>query len=116
METFSALLAIVRGIHRSPVNSLHKGQWRGYLMFSLICAWINDWENNREAGDLIRHRTHYDVTVMILHCIVILILAHWIITSLVGGLHLKIYEYFESYVTFSEDFWLDYIDIMFLYQ
>ena len=32
----------VRGIHRSPVNSPHKGQWRGALMFSLICAWIND--------------------------------------------------------------------------
>ena len=30
-----------RGIHRSPVNSTHKGQWRGTLMFSLICAWIN---------------------------------------------------------------------------
>ena len=33
----------VRGIHRSPVNSTHKGQWRGALMFSLICVWINDW-------------------------------------------------------------------------
>ena len=31
----------VRGIHRSPVNSPHKGQWRGALMFSLTCAWIN---------------------------------------------------------------------------
>ena len=41
----------VRGIHRSPVNSPHKGQWRGALMFSLICVWINDWVNNREAGD-----------------------------------------------------------------
>ena len=41
----------VRGIHRSPVNSPHKGQWRGALMFSLICAWINGWVNNREAGD-----------------------------------------------------------------
>ena len=30
----------VRGIHRSPVNSPHKGQWRGALVFSLICAWI----------------------------------------------------------------------------
>ena len=30
----------VRGIHRSPVNSPHKGQWRGALMFSLIYAWI----------------------------------------------------------------------------
>ena len=33
----------VRGIHRSPVNSPHKSQWRGALMFSLICAWINAW-------------------------------------------------------------------------
>ena len=55
----------VRGIHRSPVCSPHKGQWRGALMFSLICAWINGWVNNREAGDLRRHRAHYDVTVMI---------------------------------------------------
>ena len=44
--------------------SPHKGQWRGALMFSLICAWINDWVNNREAGDLRRHRCHYDVNVM----------------------------------------------------
>ena len=54
----------VRGIHRWPVNSPHKGQWRGALIFSLICAWINGWVNNREAGDLRRHRAHYDVTVM----------------------------------------------------
>ena len=54
----------VRGIHRSPVNSPHKGQWRGALMFSLICAWINGWVNYREAGDLRCHRAHYDVTVM----------------------------------------------------
>ena len=54
----------VRGIHRSPVNSPHKGQRRGALMFSLICAWLNGWANNREAGDLRRHRAHYDVIVM----------------------------------------------------
>ena len=54
----------VRGIHRSPVNSPQKGQWRGALMFSLICAWINVWVNNRYAVDLRRHCTHYDVTVM----------------------------------------------------
>ena len=30
----------VRGIHRPPVNSPHKRQWRGALLFSLICAWI----------------------------------------------------------------------------
>ena len=41
----------LRGIHRSPVNSPHKGQWRGGLMFYLICVWINGWVNNREAGD-----------------------------------------------------------------
>ena len=50
----------VRGIHRG-----HKGQWRGALMFSLICVWINGWVNNREAGDLRRYRAHYDVTVMV---------------------------------------------------
>ena len=55
----------VRGIHRSPVNSPHKGQWRGALMFSLICVWINSWVNNGEAGDLRRYRAHYDVTVML---------------------------------------------------
>ena len=54
----------VRGIHRSPVNSPHKGQWRGALMFSLICVLINGWVNNREAGDLRHHRGHYDVMVM----------------------------------------------------
>ena len=54
----------VPGIHRSPVNSPHKGQWRGALMFSLICAWINCWVNNREAGDLRCYRAHYDVIVM----------------------------------------------------
>ena len=48
----------VRGIHRSPVNSPHKGHWRGALMFSLICVWINGWVNNGEAGDLRRYRAH----------------------------------------------------------
>ena len=54
----------VRGIHRSPVNSPHKGQWRGALMFSLICARINGWVKTREAGDLRRYHAHYDVIVM----------------------------------------------------
>ena len=51
----------VRGIHRSPVNSPHKGQWRGALMPSLICVWVN----NREADNLRRYRAHYDVAVML---------------------------------------------------
>ena len=57
-------LPFMRGIHRSPVNSPHKGEWRWALMFSLICVWINDWVNSRQAGDLRHHRAHYDVTLM----------------------------------------------------
>ena len=50
----------------SPVNSHHKGHWRGALMFSLSYAWTMGWVHNRDAGDLRRHahRAHYDVTVM----------------------------------------------------
>ena len=44
----------VRVIHRSPVKYPKKSQWRGALMFSLICA-----------CDSRRHRAHYDVTVML---------------------------------------------------
>ena len=64
MEPFSALLAICEG--NSPVSGEfpHKGQWRGALVFSLICARINDWVNNGDTGDLRRFHTHYDVTVM----------------------------------------------------
>ena len=48
----------VRGIHWLPMNSPHKGQWRGTLMLSLICAWTNGWVNNWDAGD------YHDVTLM----------------------------------------------------
>ena len=64
METLSALLTLCAGNSPVPVNSQHRGQWRGALMFSLICARINDWVNNREAVDLRRHHGHYDVNVM----------------------------------------------------
>ena len=57
----------VRRIHRSPVNSPHKGQWRGALMFSLIYTWIKGWVNKLGAGDLRRQRVHYDVSVMCLY-------------------------------------------------
>ena len=40
LNHFPSYWSFVRGIRRSPVNSPHKGQWRGALMFSLICAWI----------------------------------------------------------------------------
>ena len=54
----------VRGIHRSTVNSLHKGQWRGALIITLNCARINSRVNNRLAGDSRRYRPHYDVILM----------------------------------------------------
>ena len=54
----------VRGIHGSSSNSPHKGQWRGALMFTLVCAGTNGWINNRDAGDLRRNSAHYDVTVV----------------------------------------------------
>ena len=60
METFSALLALCVGNSPIPVNSPHKGQWRGALIFSFICTRINGWVNNGEAGDLRRKCAHYD--------------------------------------------------------
>ena len=44
---FPCQLAFERGIHRSPVNSPHKGQWRGALMFCLICAWTVEKKSGR---------------------------------------------------------------------
>ena len=61
---FLSYWPFVRGIHWSPVDSPHKGQWRRVLMFSLIRAWTNSYANNRDAGDLRYHHAHYDVTVM----------------------------------------------------
>ena len=64
METLSALLALCAGNSPVPVKSPHKGQKRGALMFSLICAWKDGWVNNRKAGHLGCHRAHYDVIVI----------------------------------------------------
>ena len=49
---FPRYWSFVRGIRRSLVDSPHKGQWRGALVLSLICAWAYGWANNRDAGDL----------------------------------------------------------------
>ena len=70
MEIFSTLLALCAG--NSSVNSPHKGQWRGALMFSLMCVWTNSWSNNGYAGDLRRHHVHYEVTVILLRVSAIL--------------------------------------------
>ena len=64
MDTFSVSLALCGG------NSLVTGEFplqrpmMWSLDFSLICAWINGWVNNHEAGLLRHHHTHYGVSVM----------------------------------------------------
>ena len=78
----STAMLMSMGIHWSPVNSPHKGQRRGALMFPLICTWINGWVNNREAGDLRRHRAHYDVTIMQRACMSYIAQDHCITTKL----------------------------------
>ena len=55
---------IVRGIHRSLVDSPHKGQRGRALMFSLMGAWTNGWVNSRDVGDLIRHGAHCNVILI----------------------------------------------------
>ena len=40
---FLSYWLFVRGSHQSPVDSPHKGQWRGVLMFSLMYDWRNNW-------------------------------------------------------------------------
>ena len=63
-KNFPRYWPFVRGIHRSSVNSPHKGQWRGALILSLIYVWINIWVNNNKAVDSRRYRVHYDFSVM----------------------------------------------------
>ena len=65
MEHFPRYWPFVNGIHRSPVDSSHKSQWRVALLCSLIFAWPNGWAKNRDAGDLRRHGTDNDVIVML---------------------------------------------------
>ena len=55
---------LCEGNHRSPVDSPHKGLWRGALVYSLISAWTNGWANNRDTCDLRCHHSHYGAIVM----------------------------------------------------
>ena len=92
METFSVFPRnFVRGIHWSPVNSPHKGQWRGALMLSLICS-VNKRLNKQSWGwCLRRHGAHYDVIVLgpcviscpislLLHFVVVINTKVWLIS------------------------------------
>ena len=99
----------VRGIHRPPVKSPHKGQWHRALMFSLICTRINGWVNNGEAGDLRRHRAHYDVTVMTSAlrgdpvCVVSFFMTYMWVHTEDANMHTSCYEMYV-FVTFRHCF------------
>ena len=69
METFFTLLVVCEGNPPVSGDFPHKGQWRGALASSLICAWTNGWANNRDAGDL---RRRYDALIMTsLPCVIV---------------------------------------------
>ena len=64
-ENISVLLAICVG--NSPVTDelpVQRPVTRGFDVFFDLPP-NNGWVNNREAGDLRRHRAHYDVIVML---------------------------------------------------
>ena len=60
MEIFSFLLAICVG--NSSVTGEFPAQrpvTQSFHGFFFICAWINGWVNNGEAGELRHRRAHY---------------------------------------------------------
>ena len=87
METFLRCWAFVWGFHWSPVNSPHRDHWCGALLFSLICAWLNGWVNNREAGDLRRHHAHYDVIAILMvdQCALLCYLYYYVVQDFACG-------------------------------
>ena len=70
METFSVLLALCA--ENSPVTSEFPSQRPVTQSFDVFfdLRLNKRWVNNREAGDLIRHHAHYDVTVMLQYSLV----------------------------------------------
>ena len=70
----SASPAFVLGIHRSPVNSPHKGQWRGKCFHLMTSSWIG---SNEQFRWFLVHRTnswcasdlrHHDTRVTSISC------------------------------------------------
>ena len=87
-------------------------QWRGALMFSLNCARIN----NGEAGDLRRHRVHYDVTVMYFCFGVFLTNFRWLVAFRLIHVHpmstlIKCITHAATRITVKFDFGWVYIDL-----
>ena len=60
MESFSASLALCAGNPPATGEFPSQRPLTWCFAVSLICAWTS----NRDAGNLGRHRAHYDVTVM----------------------------------------------------
>ena len=86
MRTFSALLAPCEG--NPPVTSEFPSQRPVTRMFPLVCAWANGQTNNRDAGDLRRHRNHYGVTVLIIRRLSHRLLVNWLGFGLIDNLNL----------------------------
>ena len=63
METFSALLALVRKTTGHRWIPSKRPVTRSFDV-TFICARTKGWANNRDTGDLKRHRAHNDVTVV----------------------------------------------------
>ena len=59
-------MAFFRGTHRSPVDSPHKGQQRGALIFYNVR--MNKRMNGRDSVDFRRHGAHYDVIMIECEC------------------------------------------------
>ena len=104
METFSALLAICVG--SSPVTGEFPSQrpvTRSVDVF-LICTWINGGVNIRKAGDLRRHRTHYDVILM-RNFVRTIKLVYWISKKILSLFGVNNAWHHKSNICVSHDVW-----------
>ena len=75
ISRFDCVLEICRNdkIDRSTVDSPYKGQWRGALIFSLICAWTNGWISvHRNRDPFVNGPSQWETT---LHYNVV---SHWL--------------------------------------
>ena len=104
METFSALLAHCGG-NPSVTAGLHsqKPVVRA-LMFSLIGAWTNGWANNRNPGDLRRHRDYHDVTVRKSSILVVLgCFGRYVTDGNMNGIFVNVNAYISTKISLKWD-------------
>ena len=105
IETFSALLAFCGGIHWSPVNSPHEGQWRGALMFSLISTLDKRLRKSSRRRWFETPSRSYDVTIITLSPLLFLKLKNKDFTYLASSSSIEIYHTisFRLYVVIFEN-------------